>query len=66
MNETRTDNCEDLSPGKCPEGKQRGPGRHQNTATKRWIIGGSKAAISCYLKTTKESKRGYEKRMYDI
>ena len=65
MNQARTDNCEGLSPGKCPAGKQRGPGRHQNTATKRWIIGDNNATISCYLKTTKESKRGYKKRMYN-
>ena len=31
VNEARTDNCESLSPGRCPAGKQRGPDRHQNT-----------------------------------
>ena len=61
VNEARTDNFEGLSPGRCPAGKQRGPGRHQNTAGKRWIKEENKTAISCYLKATKESKRGYRK-----
>ena len=66
VNEARTDNCEGLSPVRCPADKQRGPGRHQNTARKRWTKNENKTAISCYLKATKESKRGYRKRMYDL
>ena len=65
MNEARTDNCEGLSPGRCPAGKQRGPGRHQITARTKWKKEENKIAISCYLKATKESKRGYRKRMYN-
>ena len=66
VNEARTDNCEGLSPGRCSAGKQRGLGRHQNTARKRWTKEETKTAISCYLKATKESKRGYRKRKYDL
>ena len=36
VNETRTDNCEGLSHGRCPVGKHRGLGRHRNTARKTW------------------------------
>ena len=35
--EARIDNCEGLSPSRCPAVKQRGLVRHQNTARKRWI-----------------------------
>ena len=66
VNETRTDNCEGLSPGRRPTGKQRGPGRHQNTARKRWTKKENKTVISCYLKAANESKRVYRKRMYDL
>ena len=36
VNETRTDNCEGLSHGRCPVGKHRGLGRRRNTARKTW------------------------------
>ena len=65
-NDARIDNCEGLLPGKCPAGKQRGPGRHQITARKKWTKEEIKTAISCYLKRTKENKRGYRKRMYNL
>ena len=61
VNEARTDNCEGLSPGRCPVGKQRGPGFHQSSARKKWKKEENKAAISCYLKATKESRREYRK-----
>ena len=32
MIEARTDNCEGLSPGRCPAGKDHGPHHHQITA----------------------------------
>ena len=35
VNETRTDNCEGFLLGRCPTGKQCGPGRHQITARKK-------------------------------
>ena len=66
MKEARTDNCETLSPGRCPAGKQCGPGHYENTARKRWTKEENKTAISCYLKATEESKGGYRKRMYDL
>ena len=65
VNEATTDNCEGLPSGRCPAAKYRGPGRHQITARKRWTKEENKTAISCYLKATKESKRGYRKRMYN-
>ena len=66
ISDTRTNNCEGFSPGRCPAGKQRGPGRHQITARKKWTKEENKTAISCYLKATKESKRGYRKRMHNL
>ena len=66
VNEARTDNCEGLSPGRCPVGKQRGPGCHQISARKKWKKEENKAAISCYLKATKESRREYRKRMHNL
>ena len=66
VNEVRTDNCEGLSPGRCPGGKQRGHGRHQITATKKWTKEENKAVIFFYLKATKESKQGYKKRMHNL
>ena len=66
VNEARTDNCEGLLLGKCPVGKQRGPGRYQITARKKWTKEENKTAISCYLKATKESKPGYRKRMHNL
>ena len=65
VNKATTDNCEGLPPGRCTAGKYRGPERHQITARKRWTKEENKTAISCYLKATKESKRGYRKRMYN-
>ena len=59
VSEARTDNCEGLSPVRCPAGKQRGPSRHQNIARKRWTKEENKNAISCYLKARKESKQRY-------
>ena len=66
VNEARTDNCEGLSPRRCPAGKQRGPGRHQITVRKKLKKEENKTAISCYLKATKESKRGYRKRVHNL
>ena len=66
VKEGRTDNCEDLLPGRCPVGKQRQPGHHQTTARKKWTKEENKTAISCFLKAMKESKRGYRKRMYNL
>ena len=65
-NEARTDNCESLSPSRCPVGKQRGLGCHQNTTRKRWTKQEKRSAISCYLKATKESKRRNRKRKNDL
>ena len=65
-NDARIDNCEGLLSGKCPAGKQRGPGCHQITARKKWTKEENKTAISYYLKATKGSKRGYRKRMYNL
>ena len=65
VNKATTDNCEGLPPGRCTAGKYRGSGRHQITTRKRWTKEENKTAISCYLKATKESKRGYRKRMYN-
>ena len=42
------------------------PGCHQNTARKKWTKEENKTAISCCLKATKESKREYRKRMYNL
>ena len=61
VNEARTDNCEGLLLGKCPVGKQRGPGRYQITARKKWTKEENKTAISCYLKTKNENKWVYRK-----
>ena len=61
-----TDNCEDLLPSRCPAGKPHGLGGHQNTTRKKWTEDENKIAISCYLKATKESKRGYRKRIYNL
>ena len=66
VNRGRIDNCEGLSPSRCPARKQRGPGRHKITARKKWTKEENKTAISCNLKATKESKRGYRKRMYNL
>ena len=66
MNEDRTDNFEDLLPGRCPAGKHHGSCSHQNIARKKWTKEENKTAISCYLKVTKESKQGYRKRMYNL
>ena len=60
VNETRTDNCEGLSSGRCPAGN------HQDTARKKWTKEENKTAISCYLKATKKSKQGYRKRIYNL
>ena len=65
MNEARTGHSEVLSPGRCPASKQHGSGRHQITARKKWTKEENKTATSCYLKATKESKRGYRKRMHN-
>ena len=65
-NDARIDNWEGLLPGKCPAGKQRGPCCHQITAKKKWTKEENTTAIFCYLKGTKESKRGYRKRMYNL
>ena len=66
VNKARIVNCEGISPGTCPAGKQPGPSRHQNAARKIYTKEENKTAISCYLKATKESKRGYRKRMYNL
>ena len=70
VNEARTDNCEGVlrvfSPGRYSAGKERGPGLHQITARNKWTKEENKTAIFCHLKATKESKRGYRKRMYNL
>ena len=66
VNEARTDNCEGLSPGRCPAGKEHGPHHHQITARMKWTKQENKTAISCYLKATKESKQGYRKQMHNL
>ena len=55
VNEAGSDNCEGLSPGSCPTGKQRGPDLYQITARRRWT-----------KKEMKESRQGYRKRMYNL
>ena len=53
-------------PSRCPAGKQCGPGRNQTTTRKKWTKEENKTAISCYLKATKESKRGYRKQIHNL
>ena len=61
VKEARTNNGEDLSPGRCPVGEQRRPNRHQTTAGTKWTKEDSKFAITCYLKAKEEGQRGYRK-----
>ena len=57
-------NSKRLSPGRCPVGEQRRPGRHQGTARKKWTKGNSKFAITCYLEAKEKGQRGYRKGMH--
>ena len=59
MNEARTDNCEGLSPGRCPASKEHGPHHHQITARMKWKKQENKTAISCYLKATKQKRHNF-------
>ena len=69
VNETRTFG-NGLSPGRCSMETQRGPGRHQTTATSRtgrrkWTQHDDRTVIECYY-LSEPGKKGYRKRMHII
>ena len=69
MNETRTFG-DGLSPGRCSMETQRGPGRHQTTATARtrrrkWTQHENRTVMECYY-LSEPGKIGYRKRMHAI
>ena len=59
---------EGLSPGRCPIGKQDGPGRHRTTGgrrttTRKWSQEENRVVMQCYCRS-EYGRNGYKKRMH--
>ena len=71
VNGTGSNIAEGATPGRCPMGEQRGPGRHHATARTGWTKEMNVAVMECYFLSTPVDEngkpiRGYRRRMHNI
>ena len=65
------DFSEGASPGRCPVGEQRRPGRNPDTARMKWSKEVNKVVMECYLRSKPVNEngvpiRGYRQRMFRV
>lgn len=55
---------EGASPGRCPVGEQRRPGRHPDTARLKWSKEVNRVVMECYLRSKAVNENGVPMRGY--
>ncbi|XP_063599202.1 uncharacterized protein LOC134775604 [Penaeus indicus] len=71
VNGAGSSDAEGTTPGRCPMGEQRGPGRHHATARTGWTKEKNIAVMECYFLSNPvdengKPSRGYRRRMHNI